>query len=72
MNVGKTQMREKYEDVGMSVTDFNKRLNITIDELDQLFIEIRGNLTNPNDMQALVDELYFRYKKRKRPFNTSK
>ena len=72
MNVGKTQMREKYEDVGMNLKVFNQNLNATIDELDELFSNLKDGLDDPTNMAEFVELLYMRYIKRQRPFNTSK
>ena len=72
MNVGKTQMRDKYEDVGMNLNLFNERLNQTIDELDELFTSLKSELKDPSNMSELLEVLYSRYIRRERPFNTSK
>jgi len=72
MNVGKTQMREKYEDVGMNLKLFNQRLNQTIDELGALFQSLKDGLDDPTSMSEFLGVLYLRYIKRQRPFNTSK
>ena len=65
-------MREKYEDVGMNLKVFNQNLNATIDELDELFSNLKDGLDDPTNMAEFVELLYMRYIKRQRPFNTSK
>ena len=71
MNVGKTQMREKFEDCGTNLAEFNKNLNKTIDSMSKLVDEIRQKQENPDDNDALVETLYQRYIKREQPFKYS-
>ena len=70
MNVGKTQMGERFEDVGKNLDIFNERLNKTIDELTELFQSIKDGLDDPSSMAEFLDNLHMRYIKRQRPFNT--
>ena len=71
MNVGKTQMREKFEDCGTNLAEFNKNLNETIDSMSELVDEIRQKQDNPEDTDAVVETLYQRYINREQPFKYS-
>ena len=71
MNVGKTQMREKFEDCGTNLAEFNKNLNETIDEMSELVEDLKKKQNDPEDVGELVETLYDKFIKREKPFKYS-